>query len=89
MTSSFDTILSVYNITMMGAGMTLLNDLRVGLTVAFSTLGAGVSTFLRWIPEDIGKLASLLGLVLTIFCIRYYSLQNKKLHIEITRMQKK
>jgi len=67
--------------------MTLLNDLRVGLTVGFSTLGAGISTFLKWIPEDIGKLASLLGLVLTLFCIRYYSLQNRKISLEIQHLQ--
>jgi N-acyl-L-homoserine lactone synthetase len=36
------------------------------------TTSSGIATVLQWIPDDIGKLATLVGLVLSAVLIRYH-----------------
>lgn len=42
---------------------------KVAHIVAASTAAAGVGTWFAWIPDDIGKLASLLGVILSTILI--------------------
>jgi len=39
---------------------------------ATPTTSSGIATVLQWIPDDIGKLATLVGLVLSAVLIRYH-----------------
>lgn len=48
---------------------TTVNDPRIAHGVAVATSGTGMATFLEYIPTDIGKLATLLGMILTVILI--------------------
>lgn len=41
--------------------------------VATGTTGTGLATILEWIPADIGKVATLIGAVLSLVLIVYWS----------------
>lgn len=41
--------------------------------VATGTTGSGIATMMEWIPTDIGKLATLIGAVLSLVLIVYWS----------------
>lgn len=56
----------------------LLNDIKVGFSVAIATGSSGLATFLEWIPADIGKLATLIGIILSLVLI-YSHLRKTKL----------
>ena len=47
----------------------LLESPRIATAVSAGTAGSGLSTFLEWIPNDIGKLATLVGMVLSMVLI--------------------
>ena len=47
----------------------LVTNTKVASGVAVSTTGSGLGTYLDWIPGDIGKLATLIGIVLSIVLI--------------------
>lgn len=63
----------------------LIADPRVGVAVASMTTGAG--TVLDWIPDGIGKLATVIGILLSILLIRvhYVNLQKSQLELEIMK----
>lgn len=46
-----------------------LHDVKVGVTTAAGTIGTGLATALNWIPDDIGKLATLVGIILSVVLI--------------------
>jgi len=50
---------------------------NVAATVSGSTVGSGIATMLEWIPTDIGKLATLVGLVLSVVLIYTHVTQHK------------
>ena len=52
--------------------MSVLGDPRLATATATSSLGTGLATMLEVIPNDIGKLASLVGIVLSIVLIWYW-----------------
>jgi energy-converting hydrogenase Eha subunit G len=73
-----------------------MHDVKVAITVILTGLGTGLSMFLALIPNDIGKLASLVAIVLTAILIRNHlrngkklDLENRKLQIEVTRLEAK
>lgn len=43
----------------------LFHDIKIGVSVATATSGSGLATFLQWIPQEVGKLATLIGIVLS------------------------
>ena len=43
----------------------LLGDINAAAAAAVATMSTGLGTVLEWIPNDIGKLASLVGVVLS------------------------
>lgn len=74
----------------------LLNDVKVAATVAMGAMGTGLSMFLALIPNDIGKLASLVAIVLTLILVRNHlrngkklDLENRKLQIEVAQLEAK
>lgn len=46
--------------------MSLMTDPRVAYATAGGTTGTGLGTWMDWIPNDIGKLATLVGICLSI-----------------------
>lgn len=46
---------------------------KASSAVAAGTTGTGLATWLEWIPSDIGKLATLIGAVLSLVLIVYWS----------------
>lgn len=69
----------------------IIQDTKTALTVATGTTGVGVSSWLDWIPDDIGKLATLVGIALSLVLIyvqlRKGRLERQKLKIELEVLQ--
>ncbi len=63
----------------------MTTNFKLAATVAATTVSTGVSTWFDLIPDDIGKLASLAGLVLTVILI---VIHTYKLCIDIKRNKK-
>lgn len=66
----------------------MLGNVKASLTLAGATFASGLSTVVGLIPEDIGKLASFVGLILTIIMINYWRKNNilKDIEIEHARL---
>lgn len=70
-----------------------LLDGRIGSGVATGTIGSGVATWLNVIPNEIGKLATLVGIILSITLIIMYirkmrqEARESDLKLELLRIQ--
>ena len=66
----------------------LLGNIKAAATIAATTTASGLSTVVGWIPEDIGKLASFVGIILTIIMINYWRKNSilKDIEIEHARL---
>ncbi len=55
------------------------------------TTGTGLGTVMEWIPDDIGKLATLVGIVLSLVLIRNHwrkgRAENEKLQLQIQALK--
>jgi hypothetical protein len=60
---------------------------KLAATVSAATTSTGMATVLEWIPDDIGKLATLVGIVLSLLLIYSHSLTIRKSRIELRRME--
>jgi len=67
--------------------MTVATSPKTAATVSAATTGTG-ATFLYWIPNDIGKLATLVGIILSIMLIKLHFTMLKKLNMEMEDMRK-
>lgn len=47
----------------------LFSDIKIGISVAFATWSSGLATFLEWIPIGMGKLATVIGILLSMALI--------------------
>jgi hypothetical protein len=56
-----------------------LNNTKTAIGTVLATIGAGLALTLDMIPDDIGKLASLLGIVLSVILI-YNHVRARHLH---------
>jgi hypothetical protein len=69
-----------------------LTSPRVAATVSTATTTAGMATFLDWIPADIGKLATLVGIclsaVLIYIHIKRYRREEEKHKLEIAQLKR-
>ena len=69
-----------------------LTDVKAAAAVAVTTAGTSVSQVLEWIPDDIGKLGTLVGIVLSTVLIyshlRRTSVTCRKTNIEIEILEK-
>lgn len=65
----------------------VVQDTKTAVATATVTAGTGISSWLAWIPEDIGKLATLVGIMLSIVLIyvhlRKGRLEREKLKLEM------
>lgn len=60
---------------------------KVATAVTTATAGTGMGTILDLIPDDIGKLAVLVGIVLSSLLIYSHSLTVRVTRIELRRLQ--
>lgn len=66
----------------------ILTDAKTAIGASAATITTGTATSLQWIPDDIGKLATLLGVILTSILIithsfkLYHEQKNAKLREE-------
>jgi hypothetical protein len=65
----------------------MMNDVKIAATVAMGALGTGMSMFLAIIPNDIGKLASLVAIVLTGVLVRNHWRNGKKIDLENEKLK--
>lgn len=56
---------------------------KTAAVTASGTVASGLAQFLGFIPDEIGKLATLLGICLTIVMLGYWRTQSKKAQIEL------
>ena len=64
----------------------LVTNPKIALTVSTMTTGTGLGTFLDVIPNDIGKLATLVGIVLSSVLI-YTHWRKGRIEYERTRLE--
>lgn len=67
----------------------VLTNPKVAASSAGVTTGSGIGTWLNYIPDDIGKLATLVGIVLSLVLIATWSMTFRKTRLEIEIMQRK
>ena len=60
---------------------------KLAMTTGVGTMASGFATFIGMIPDDIGKLVSLVGGVLSIVMIQYWRKNTKKLDLETQILQ--
>jgi hypothetical protein len=71
----------------------ILSNPKAASAVSVTTTTTGVATWLDWIPNDIGKLATLIGGVLSIVLIVYWSqrtvteIMKSRIDIERDRLE--
>lgn len=66
----------------------LLNNLKLAWVTAVGTASTGTATLMEWIPTDVGKIASLFGVILTIVLIRLHW-RNGNAKYELTKLESK
>lgn len=62
---------------------------KIAASVSAVTTGTGAGTILEYIPDDIGKLATLIGIILSVILIRVHLVSLKKAQIELKMMKEK
>ena len=67
----------------------LATDPKTAAAVATTTTGTGISTIFDLIPNDIGKLATIVGMALSAILIYSHLLSVKKTKLEITILKAK
>jgi hypothetical protein len=65
----------------------LTHNFKVATTAAAATVTTGAGTILEYIPDDIGKVATVVGLVLSVLLFRIHlvTLKQKQLDFKITK----
>lgn len=67
----------------------IVHNPKIAAGVSAMTTGTGAGTVLDWIPDDIGKLATLVGIILSVILIRVYTVTLKKGQLELSIMKAK
>lgn len=62
---------------------------KAAWTVVGSTITTSVAALFNIIPDDIGKLGTLIGIVLSIILIRVHIINTRKVKLEIDIMERK
>jgi hypothetical protein len=62
---------------------TTIQSPKVGAGTAITTTGTGIGTIFDYIPDDIGKLATLIGIVLSLVLIRIHLVK-----LEIAKLER-
>lgn len=66
----------------------ILNQTKVAVTAAVTTISSGIGMIFDLIPDDIGKLATLVGIVLSSVLIRNHIIKGR-LEVELLKEQLK
>lgn len=64
----------------------ILESPKIAATVSAMTTGTGAGTALDWIPDDIGKLGTVIGIILSVILIRIHLVSLKKVQFELKTM---
>ena len=64
----------------------ILTSVKIAVATGVTTTGAGVGTWFDVIPNDIGKLASLMGAILTII-LAYFHVKKGVIDIAIKKLE--
>ena len=67
----------------------LVADPKMALAVASGTMGTGTGTIIDLIPDGIGKVATLIGIILSLLLIRVHYANLQKLQLEREIMKRK
>lgn len=71
----------------------MIQDVKTAIVVSAGTAATGVSSWLQWIPNDIGKLATIAGIALSVVLIYSHIkkgvLERKKLELEIRKLEQR
>ena len=71
----------------------IATDTKVAIVIATGTTSTGIGSVLDWIPDDVGKLATVVGIVLSVVLIRTHwrkgNLEYKRLRMEIALLKDK
>ena len=62
---------------------------KIATAVSTTTIGSGVATILEWIPDDIGKVATLIGMLLSTILIYTHIKKYKREGREQEREEEK
>lgn len=66
------------------------SNTKAGVTVAAVTTGTGVGQqFFDYIPDDIGKAAVVVGIILSVVVCRLHALNIKKINLEMKIMRQR
>lgn len=65
----------------------LLIDVKVAVAAAAATIGTSLATALEMIPNDIGKLGTIIGIVLSVLIGMKVRLSIKKMRLEIAILE--
>ena len=74
---------------MSGTITSALQSTQTSTVVAVATTGTGLGTILNLIPDDIGKLATVIGILLSLVLIYVHIQTAKKISMEIRLLEKK
>lgn len=66
-----------------------LSSPKVAGVVSTVTTGTGLGTIFDWIPDDMGKLATLVGAILSLVLIRNHIKTGKKLDLQIRVLERR
>lgn len=67
----------------------LTHSPKIAAGVAAMTTGTGAGTVLDWIPDDIGKLAVIVGIMVSVMILRVQRVILKKEQLELQIMRDK
>jgi len=67
----------------------IINSPKVATIVVGSTAGTGAGSILDWIPDDIGKLAVLISIILSMVLIPVHLVKLKKERLELKILKQK
>jgi hypothetical protein len=65
----------------------ILADMKAAIAVGLTTAASGASWAIGLIPDDLGGVATVAGLLLTFFTIRVKVAERRKLELEIKRLE--
>lgn len=67
----------------------IIQSPKLAASVSAMTTTAGAGTVFDYIPDDIGKLATLIGIILSVILIRVHLAALKKIQLELKALQEK
>jgi len=69
--------------------LSAVSSTKTGATVATATAGTSLGTIFNYIPDDIGKVGVLVGIILSVVICRFHLVNIKKANLEIEIMRRR